>query len=59
VLERPPLVRQILTHLALPTSAPGFRAPPAPPNGLAADRPREWSYEPLFDNLPVPDPLIV
>ena len=59
VLERPPLVRQILTHLGLPTAAPGFRAPPAPP--------REWSYEPLFDlpvrrtqtgDLPVPDPLI-
>jgi len=46
VLERPPLVRQILTHLGLPTAAPGFRAPPAPPDGLPAGPPREWSYEP-------------
>ena len=63
VLERPPLVRQILTHLSLPTAAPSLRAPPDPP--------REWSYEPLFDlpvprseagqtgDLPVPDPLLL
>jgi hypothetical protein len=46
VLERPPLVRQILTHLGLPTAAPSFRAPPDPPDGRGADPPREWSYEP-------------
>jgi hypothetical protein len=22
------------------------------------DHPREWSYEPCFDNLPVPDPML-
>ncbi len=59
VIERPAVVRQILDHLALPTAAPSFRAPPDPPDGLPADPPREWSYEPLFDDLPVPDPLTV
>ena len=37
--------------MCLSTAAPRLRAPPDPP--------REWSYEPLLDNLPVPDPLIV
>jgi len=32
---------------------------PDQPEGLAADPPREWSYEPLLGDLPVPDPLIV
>jgi hypothetical protein len=49
--RRPAVIRQILAHLGLPTAAPSFRAPPDPP--------REWSYEPLLDDLPVPDPLIV
>ncbi len=35
------------------------RAPPKQPNGLAATPPREWSYESLLDDLPIPDPLIV
>jgi hypothetical protein len=50
--RRPAVVRQILAHLGLPTGAPSFRAPPDPPDGVPAGRPREWSYEPLFD-LPV------
>ena len=66
--RRPAVIQQILAHLGLPTAAPSFRAPPDQPEGLAADPPREWSYEPLFDlpvrrtqtgDLPVPDPLIV
>ena len=52
VIERPPLVRQILTHLGLPTGAASLRAPPDPPDAPAADPPREWSYEALLD-LPV------
>ena len=59
VIERPAVVRQILDHLGLPTAAPSFRAPPDPPDALPAYPPREWSYEPLFDDLPVSDPLIV
>ncbi|MBI4574380.1 MAG: hypothetical protein HY713_13975 [candidate division NC10 bacterium] len=59
VIERPAVVRQILDHLGLPTAAPSFRAPPDPPDGQQADPSRKWSYEPLFDSLPVLDPLIV
>jgi len=57
VIERPAVVRQILDHLGLSTAAPSLRAPPEPPDGLAADQLREWSYEPLFDlpmRLPAP-----
>jgi hypothetical protein len=55
VIERPAIIRQILDHLGLPTESPQLRAPPDPP----AQQPREWSYEPLFDDLPPPDPLLV
>ena len=34
-------------HLGLPTAAPHLRAPPDPPDALAAHQPRQWSYEPL------------
>ena len=47
VIERPEVVRQVLAHLGLPTAAPGLRAPPEQPDGLAGNHPREWSYEPL------------
>jgi len=47
VIERPAVIRQILDHLGLPTGAPQLRAPPNPPHDVAADQPREWSYEPL------------
>ena len=57
VIERPAIVRQILDHLGLPTPAPRLRAPPDPPKDLAAEPPREWSYEPIFEDLPLPDPL--
>jgi hypothetical protein len=56
VIERQTVVRQILEHLGLPTRAPSLRAPPDQTNGLAGDHPREWSYEPFLDDLPIPDP---
>jgi len=59
VIERLPVIRQILDHLGLPTGVPHLRAPPDPPDALAAQQPREWSYEPLFDDLPIPDPVLV
>jgi hypothetical protein len=40
------------------TASASFRAPPDPPDGRGADPPREWSYELLFDDLPVPDPVL-
>ncbi len=58
VIERQMMVREILGHPGLPTRAPRRRAPPDQPTGLTGDQPREWSREPLFDNLPVPDPLL-
>lgn len=58
VIERPAIVRQILDHQGLPAVSPSLRAPPDPPDGLAGDQPREWSYKPLFDDLPVPDPIL-
>jgi hypothetical protein len=57
VIERLPVIRQILDHLGLPTAVPHLRAPPDPPDALAAQQPREWSYEPFFDDLH-PDPLL-
>jgi hypothetical protein len=54
VIERPAIVRQILAHLGLPAGAPSLRAPPDRTNGLARDHPREWAYEPFFDDLPSP-----
>ncbi len=56
VIERPAVVRQILDHLSLPSGAVSLRAPPDQTNGLAGDHPREWSYEPLLDDPPIPDP---
>ena len=58
VIERPGVVRHILDHLGLPTAAPSLRAPPDPSDALAAEQPREWSYEPLFDDLPISDPVL-
>ncbi len=56
VIERPAVVQQILDHLVLPAVAPSLRAPPDLTTGLAGDHPREWSYEPFVDDLPIPDP---
>ncbi len=58
VIERPAIIRQILAHLGLAAVAPSLRAPPDPPVNLAGDHPREWSYEPFLDDLPVPDPML-
>lgn len=58
VIERQGVVRQILDHLGLPTTAPRLRAPPDLPEDLAAEPPREWSYDPVFDDLPIPDPVM-
>ncbi len=58
VIERPAIIRQILAPLGLPAVAPSLRAPPDPPDGSAADPPREWSDEQFFDDLPVPDPML-
>jgi len=59
VIERPAVIRQILDHLGLASTPPSLRAPPDQPDGGAAERPREWAYEPLFDDIPIPDPLHV
>jgi hypothetical protein len=59
VIERPAVVRQILDHLGLPTAAPSLRAPLDQPDGRVAAHSRDWSYEPLFDDLPVPEPVTV
>ena len=56
VIERPAVVRQILDHLAGPAAAPSLRAPP---DGRVAAHSRDWSYQPLFDDLPVPEPVTV
>jgi hypothetical protein len=67
VIERPAIVRQILDHLGLPTIVAKLRAPPelpvrgtqpGPGEGPPADPPREWVYEPIFDDLPVSDPVL-
>ena len=63
LIERPAVIRQILDHLGLSnlglsTVTPGLRAPPDAPDGLAAAQPREWSYEPVLDDLPIPDPVM-
>jgi hypothetical protein len=59
VIERAAVIRRILAHLGLPSIAPSFRAPPDPDGRPAAEPPREWSYEPCFDNLPVAeDPVM-
>lgn len=56
-IERLAVIRQILGHLGLPTGAASLRAPPGAGRGQTADPPREWSYEPCFDDLPGPDPM--
>ena len=53
----PKFIQGILAHLGLPSIAPSLRAPPDAPDGLAVDQSRAWSYEPFFDDLPIPDPL--
>jgi len=68
LIDRPAVIQRILEHLGLSTAAPSLRTPPDPPDGLAADQLRAWSYELLFDlpvrrtqtgDLPIPDPVLV
>jgi hypothetical protein len=47
VIERPAVIRQILDHLGVAATPASLRAPPDPPDGGVAERPREWAYEPL------------
>ncbi len=56
VIERPAVIRQILDHLGLPTGGASLRAPPDQTKGLPGDHTREWSYEPVVDDPPGPDP---
>ena len=53
------MVQQVLDHLciALPSSA--YRSPPQAARGLSAREAREWTYEPLEEDLPLPDPLAI
>jgi len=57
--RRPAIVWQILDHLGCPTVAPTLQAPIDPTDGPAAAYPRDWSSEPILDDLPVPDPVLV
>ena len=59
VIERPEVVRQILDHLGLPVPPRGCRSPPEPARGLTVREIREWTYEPVEDDLPLPDPLTI
>jgi hypothetical protein len=47
--------RQILDHLGLPTGAASLQALPDQTKSLPADQPRECSYEPFSDDIPIPD----
>ncbi len=58
VIERPAVVRQLLDHLGLPTAAPRLRAPPDPPDNLAADPARDWVYEPYLVDPAARDPRL-
>ena len=55
VIEHPAVIREILAHLGLPSIVLSLRAPP---ECLAVGQPREWLYEPGFDDLPLPDPVM-
>jgi hypothetical protein len=57
--NRAPVIEKILTHLGLPSGGSSLRAPPDQTNDLAGDQPHEWSYDRLFDDLPIPDSAIV
>ncbi len=50
-----PVLRQTLDHPGLPSAGTNLRAPTDPPEGRVAD---QWSYEPFFDDLPIPDPML-
>jgi len=66
VIERPAVIRQIRSAelatkpgpFGTPHCNPQPPAPPDAPDSLADDHLRDWSYEPCFDDLPVPDPVM-
>jgi transposase-like protein len=61
LIDRPEVIKRILSHLERVASASTGRAPPseeAPSTAVAvgeASSPKELSYEPLFDDLPFED----
>jgi len=57
-IEHPAVTRQILSCLRLRAGARPLRAHPGPPGALPAQEPREESDEPLFDDIPMPDPVV-
>ena len=59
MIERPAVIRQILDHLSLAITAANLRTLPDQPDGGAAEQSRERAYELLFDDLPIPDPVLV
>jgi hypothetical protein len=56
-IDRPAVIEKIISHLGLPSGGSSLR-PPDQINGLAGDQPLEWSYDRLFDDLPIPDSAI-
>jgi hypothetical protein len=66
VIEQPAVVRQILDHLDIAVRSRADRSPPVrrTPDScgeaaghLAVSEVPEWTYEPVEDDLPLPDPL--
>jgi hypothetical protein len=66
--RQPAMVRQILGHLGIPLPSRAYRSPPVrrtpdscgePANGLAVHEVPEWTYGPVEDDLPLPDPLTI
>ncbi len=58
IIKGSAVFRRNLDHLGLPTGTASFRAPPHPPGGPTANPPRECSYEPFLDDLPVRHPTL-
>lgn len=59
VIEQPAVIRRILDHLGLTAPPTCFRPPPAECRALAVRETPEWTYEPVEDALPPPDPLTI
>ena len=65
-IEQPAVVRQILDHPGIPLPSSTYRSPPLrrTPDScgeaagyLGVSEVAEWTYEPVKDDLPLPDPL--
>ena len=59
MIEQPAVMRQILGHLGIPLPSRAYRSPRGLANGLAVHEVPEWTYEPVEDDLPLPDPLTI